>query len=109
MLVGTGGHSMKNMQQIMKQAQKMQEQLQKQMAEMSVEGSSGGGMVSIKMNGLKQVLGVKIEPDAATSGDVEMLQDLIIAAFNEAARKVDEELSGQIGNLTGGIKIPGLF
>jgi nucleoid-associated protein EbfC len=100
---------MKNMQQIMKQAQKMQEQLQKQMAEMSVEGSSGGGMVSIKMNGLKQVLGVKIEPDAATSGDVEMLQDLIIAAFNEAARKVDEELSGQIGNLTGGIKIPGLF
>ena len=100
---------MKNMQQIMKQAQKMQEQLQKQMAEMSVEGSSGGEMVSIKMNGLKQVLGVKIEPDAVSSGDVEMLQDLIIAAFNEAARKVDEELSGQIGNLTGGLKIPGIF
>jgi nucleoid-associated protein EbfC len=100
---------MKNMQQIMKQAQKMQEQLQKQMAEMSVEGSSGGGMVSIKMNGLKQVLGVKIEPDAVSSGDLEMLQDLIIAAFNEAARKVDEELSGQIGNLTGGLKIPGIF
>lgn len=93
----------------MKQAQKMQEQLQKQMAEMSVEGSSGGGMVSIKINGLKQVLGVKIEPDAVSSGDVEMLQDLIIAAFNEAARKVDEELSGQIGNLTGGLKIPGMF
>ena len=76
---------------------------------MTVEGSSGGGMVSIKMNGLKQVLGVKIEPDAVTSGDLEMLQDLIVAAFNEAARKVDEELSGQIGNLTGGLKIPGLF
>ncbi|PYV90835.1 MAG: YbaB/EbfC family nucleoid-associated protein [Acidobacteria bacterium] len=95
---------MKNMQQIMNQAQKI-----KQMGEMTVEGSSGGGMVSIKMNGLKQVLGVKIEPDAVTSGDLEMLQDLIVAAFNEAARKVDEELSGQIGNLTGGLKIPGLF
>ena len=100
---------MKNMQQIMKQAQKMQEQLQKQMGEMTVEGSSGGGMVNIKMNGLKQVIGIKIEPDAVTSGDLEMLQDLIVAAFNEAARKVDEELSGQIGNLTGGLKIPGLF
>ena len=84
---------MKNMQQIMKQAQKMQEQLQKQMAEMSVEGSAGGGMVSVKLNGLKQMLGVKIDPDAVTSGDVEMLQDLIVAAFNEAARKVDDELS----------------
>ena len=100
---------MKNMQQMLKQAQKMQEQLQKQMAEMSVEGTAGGGMVCIKMNGLKQVLNVKIEPDAITSGDVEMLQDLILAAINEAARKVDEELSGQIGNLTGGMKIPGLF
>ena len=80
---------MKNMQQIMKQAQKMQEQLQKQMAEMSVEGSAGGGMVSVKLNGLKQMLSVKIDPDAVTSGDVEMLQDLIVAAFNEAARKVD--------------------
>jgi hypothetical protein len=100
---------MKNMQQIMKQAQKMQEQLQKQMAEMSVEGSSGGGMVSVKMNGLKQVLGIKIEPDAISPGDMEMLQDLIVAAFNEATRKVDNELSGQIGNLTGGLKIPGLF
>jgi DNA-binding YbaB/EbfC family protein len=100
---------MKNMQQMLKQAQKMQEQLQKQMAEMSVEGTAGGGMVCIKMNGMKQVLNVKIEPDAITSGDVEMLQDLILAAINEAARKVDEELSGQLGNLTGGMKIPGLF
>lgn len=100
---------MKNLQQIMKQAQKMQEQLQKQMAELSVEGSSGGGMVTVRLNGLKQVLAVKIEPDAVTSGDVEMLQDLIVAAFSEAARKVDEEMSGQMGNLTGGLKIPGLF
>ena len=100
---------MKNMQQMLKQAQKMQEQLQKQMAEMAVEGSSGGGIVSIKMNGLKQVLAVKIEPDAVNSGDIDMLQDLVVAAFNETARKVDEQLSGQIGNLTGGLKIPGLF
>jgi len=69
----------------------MQEQLQKQMAEMSVEGSAGGGMVSVKMNGLKHVLGIKIEPEAVSSGDVEMLQDLIVAAINEAARKVDDE------------------
>ena len=100
---------MKSFGDLMKQAQKMQEQLQKQMAEMSVEGSAGGGMVSVKLNGLKQMLSVKIEPDAVTSGDVEMLQDLIVAAFNEAARKVDDELSGQIGGLTGGLKIPGLF
>ncbi len=100
---------MKNLQQIMKQAQQMQEQLQKQMAELSVEGSSGGGMVTLRMNGLKQVLAVKIEPEAVSSGDVEMLQDLIVAAFNEAARKVDEEMSGKMGNLTGGLKIPGLF
>ena len=100
---------MKNLQQIMKQAQQMQDQLQKQMSELAVEGSSGGGMVTIKMNGLKQVLMVKIEPEAVTSGDVEMLQDLIVAAFNEASRKVDEEMSGKMGGLAGGLKIPGLF
>jgi DNA-binding YbaB/EbfC family protein len=100
---------MKNIQQMMKQAQQMQEKMQKQMAEMSIEGSAGGGMVVVKMNGLKQLLGIKIEPDAATGGDVEMLQDLILAAFNEAARKVDEELSSQLSGLTGGLKIPGLF
>lgn len=100
---------MKNIQQMMKQAQQMQERMQKQMAEMNVEGSAGGGMVTVKMNGMKQLLGVKIEPDAVTGGDVEMLQDLILAAFNEAARKVDEELSSQLSGLTGGLKIPGLF
>lgn len=100
---------MKNMQQILKQAKQMQEQMQKQMAELSVEGTAGGGMVLIKMNGLKQVLEVKIEPDAVNSGDVEMLQDLVVAAFNEAARKVDEAMAGQIGGLTGGLRIPGLM
>ncbi len=100
---------MKNMQQILKQAKQMQEQMQKQMAALSVEGTAGGGMVLIKMNGLKQVLEVKIEPDAVSSGDVEMLQDLVVAAFNEAARKVDEAMAGQIGGLTGGLRIPGLL
>jgi len=100
---------MKNMQQIMKQAQQMQEQMQKQMSELQVEGSAGGGMVVIKMNGLKQVLDVKIESDAVTSRDVEMLQDLVVAAFSEAGRKVDEAMAGQLGGLTGGLKIPGLF
>ncbi len=98
-----------NIQQMMKQAQQMQEQMQKQMAETTVEGSAGGGMVTISMNGMKQLLSVKIEPDAVSSGDVEMLQDLILAAFNEAARKVDGQLSSQLGGLTGGMKIPGLF
>ena len=100
---------MKNMQQIMKQAQQMQEQMQKQMSELQVEGSAGGGMVVIKMNGLKQVLEVKIESDAVTSRDVEMLQDLVVAAFSEAGRKVDKAMAGQLGGLTGGLKIPGLF
>ena len=98
-----------NIQQMMKQAQRMQEQMQKQMAETTVEGSAGGGMVTISMNGMKQLFSVKIEPDAVSSGDVEMLQDLILAAFNEAARKVDEQLSSQLGGMTGGMKIPGLF
>jgi nucleoid-associated protein EbfC len=98
-----------NIQQMMKQAQRMQEQMQKQMAETTVEGSAGGGMVTISMNGMKQLISVKIEPDAVSSGDVEMLQDLILAAFNEAARKVDEQLSSQLGGMTGGMKIPGLF
>ena len=94
--------------QMMKQAQKMQEQLQKQMAEMSVEGSAGGGMVSVKLNGLKQMLSVKIEPDAVTSGDVEMLQDLILAAYNEAFRRAEEEAADKVGKFTGNMKIPGL-
>ena len=93
----------------MKQAQQMQEKIQKQMAELSVEGSAGGGMVTVRMSGLKQVLGVKIESEAVSSGDIEMLQDLVVAAFSEASRKVDEAMAGQIGGLTGGLGIPGLM
>lgn len=99
---------MKNLQQLMKEAQKMQETLQRQMAELQVEASSGGGMVSVTMNGSKQLTGIKIDKEAIDPSDTEMLQDLILAAVNEAARKVDEQLSSQLGSLTGGLKIPGL-
>jgi len=98
-----------NMQQLMKQAQKMQEQLQKNMEATVVEASAGGGMVSVKMNGNKQLLSIQIDQEVFGSGDKEMLQDLVVAAVNEGIRKVDEALSGQIGNMTGGLKIPGLF
>jgi DNA-binding YbaB/EbfC family protein len=96
-----------NIKQLMKQAQQMQEQMQRQMAELRVEGSSGGGMVTVEMSGTKEVLSIKIEKDAVDPDDVDMLQDLVLAAFNEAGRKVDEALQSQIGGMTGGMKIPG--
>ncbi len=98
-----------NIQQMMKQAQQMQERLQKQMAEMRVEATSGGGMVTVAMNGVKQVLSLKIDPEVVSKDDVEMLQDLILAAINDAHRKVDDELQRQVGGMMGGLKIPGLF
>jgi len=98
-----------NMQQMMKQAQKMQEQLQKQMDATVVEATAGGGMVSLKMNGNKQLVSIQIDPEVFASADKEMLQDLIVAAVNECVRKVDEALSGQLGGLTSGLKIPGMF
>jgi DNA-binding YbaB/EbfC family protein len=96
-----------NVQQLMKQAQKMQEQLHKQMESTIVEATAGGGMVSIKMNGNKQLLSVLVDPEVFAGGDKDMLQDLIIAAVNEGVRKVDETLSSQLGSMTG--KIPGMF
>jgi DNA-binding YbaB/EbfC family protein len=98
-----------NLQQLMKQAQQMQEKLQKQMEATVVEATAGGGMVSVKMNGQKQLLSIQIEPEVFSGGDKDMLQDLIVAAVNEGNRKVDEVLQGQLGGLTGGLKIPGLF
>ena len=94
---------------IMKQAQKMQERLQKQMEELKVEGSAGGGMVTVTMSGTRKVLGVKISPEVFASGDAEMLEDLILAAVNVASQQVDEAMKEQVGGLTGGLKIPGLF
>jgi nucleoid-associated protein EbfC len=98
-----------NIQQMMKQAQQMQERLQKQMAEMKVEATSGGGMVTVVINGAKQIQSLKIDPEAVSKEDVEMLQDLIVAAINDAHRKADEALSQQMGGMMGGLKIPGLF
>ena len=94
---------------MMKQAQQMQDRLQKQMGEMVVEGASGGGMVVVKVNGHKQTQSIKIDPEAVSKDDVEMLQDLILAAINDAQRKADEAMQKQMSGLMGGMKIPGLF
>ncbi|MGD0221215.1 MAG: YbaB/EbfC family nucleoid-associated protein [Terriglobia bacterium] len=96
------------MQQMLKQVQQFQEQLQKQLDELVVEAAAGGGMVSVKMNGQKQIHEVRVDPEVFASQDVEMLQDLILVACNEASRKVDEQLSSQMGSLAGGLNIPGL-
>jgi DNA-binding YbaB/EbfC family protein len=98
-----------NPKQLMKQVQQMQAQMQQRMAELRVEGSAGGGMVKATMNGQKELLAVSIEKEAVDPTVVEMLQDLVVEAVNEAARKVDEEMQGQLGAMTGGMKIPGLF
>src|SRR5512140_668152 len=95
---------MGNMQSMMKQAQQMQQKLQDEIAQIRVEASAGGGMVTVKMDGQKKVLGVKIDPEAA--GDVEMLQDMVMAACNEAAKKVDEEIQQKTSGLLGGLGLP---
>src|SRR3954464_1039241 len=101
--------NIQQMQQMMKQAQQMQERLQQQMAEARVEGNAGGGMVTVVMNGAKQVQAIKIDPEAVSKEDVEMLQDLILAALTDAHRKADEAMSKQMQGMRGGMKIPGLF
>jgi DNA-binding YbaB/EbfC family protein len=97
-----------NIQNMMKQAQRMQEQMQRQMAELRIEASAGGGMVTVVVNGLKQVQSLKLDPEVVNKDDVEMLQDLILAAINDASRKADDAMSQQVGGLMGGMKIPGL-
>ena len=97
-----------NMQAMMKQAQQMQQKLAEQIPAIRVEASSGGGMVSVKMDGQKNVLAVRIDPEVA--GDVEMLQDMVMAAFNEAVKKVEEESQSKMGGMLGGMGLPpGLF
>ena len=108
---------MRNLQEMMVQMKKMQEQVQQRLETVRVEASSGGGMVSVQMNGNKKLMKVTIDPEALKDGDIEMLQDLVQAAVNEGIRKVDDAmkdvLGGQLGSLLGGIpgglKIPGLF
>ena len=97
-----------NIQQMMKQAQQMQARMQKQMEELRVEATAGGGMVTVVMSGSKQVHSIKIDPEAVSKEDVEMLQDLILAALNDAHKKVDDELQKSMGGMMGGLKIPGL-
>ena len=103
------------LQQMLSRLRQVQEDLQRQVNTVAVEASAGGGMVTVKMNGQKQVLEVRIEPDVFNSKDQEMLQDLVRAAVNEASRRVDDELADQMKSLAGGIpgmpglKIPGLF
>jgi nucleoid-associated protein EbfC len=103
---------MNQMNQMMKQMKKMQDQLMKAQQELEgkeFEGTAGGGVVKVTMNGKKQLLGLEIQPDVVDSDDVEMLQDLIIAAFNDVQKQVDDVASKDLGKLTGGLNIPGLF
>ena len=97
-----------NMQAMMKQAQQMQQRMQEEVAQIRVEASAGGGMVSVSMDGQKRVLSVKIDPEVA--GDVEMLQDMVMAAFNEAHKKVEDETQQKMSGMLGGLGLPpGLF
>ena len=98
-----------NIQSMMQQAKEMQERLQRQMADLRVEATAGGGMVTVVMSGAKQLQSLAIDPEVVSKEDVEMLQDLIVAAINDANRKVDEQLSQSMSGLMGGLKIPGLF
>jgi len=96
-----------NLQDMLAQAREQAEKLQEKMQQITVEASSGGGSVTVKMNGQKQVLGIVIEPEVVKSGDIEMLQDLVTAAVNEASRKVDEALKSSLGGMFGGMGLPG--
>ena len=105
----------KALQQILTQFRQMQENLQKQVETVNVETSAGGGMVTVRMNGQKQVTEIRIDPEVFAGKDQELLQDLVRAAVNEAGRRVDEELTTKMKSMTGampgmaGLKIPGLF
>lgn len=101
-----------NIQAIMKQAQKMQQQLQKtqeEAANLTADGSSGGGMVKVVANGKNQLVSIAIEKEVVNPSDVEMLQDLILAACNEALNKAQDKLKEEVAKVTGGMDIPGLF
>lgn len=98
-----------NLQKMMKDLQRMQTQLQEQIEALEVDGTSGGGMVTVLMNGKKQVLSLKLAPEAITPDDPELLQDLVLAAINEAGRKVEAEIERMTQGMAGGLKIPGLF
>ncbi len=102
-----GGFNPKQLQEMMARAREQSQALQKKMAETVVEASSGGGAVTVKMNGQKHVLAITIDPEAVKSGDVEMLQDLVLAAVNEAARKAEEAMQSTLGGMLGALGLPG--
>ena len=102
---------MKNMGSIMKQAQKIQAEMarvQEELSRKTVEASSGGGMVTVVANGKQEIISVKIEPEVVTSGDIEMILDLVLAAVNEALKKSQEMIAEEMAKITGGLNIPGL-
>jgi len=106
---GMGGGNMNN---LLKQAQKLQKQMedmQKELETKEFEASAGGGAVTVKVTGKKQIVDIQIKPEVVDPDDVEMLQDLVLLACNEALKKADEETSGEMGKLTGGMNMPGLF
>jgi DNA-binding YbaB/EbfC family protein len=93
---------------LMKQLQQAQERIQAEIAALVVEASSGGGMVKVEMDGQKQLRSLRIDPEVVSRDDVDMLQDLVLAAVNDAARKVDEAIQEKVGGLAGGMKLPGM-
>lgn len=101
--------SVANLQKMLKTAKEMQDKMQRELAEMKVDGSSGGGMVTVTLDGTKNLISIRIDPEVVNKKDIEMLQDLVIAAFNDAGAKVDESVSQKLGKLGLGLKIPGLF
>jgi nucleoid-associated protein EbfC len=110
-IIGGGTLTMKlpggfDIQEMMKQAQQMQDEMQREMSKLRVEASAGGGVIRVAMNGAKELVDLKIDPEAVKTGDVEMLQDLILAAINEASRKADEAMKGKLGSKLGGMGLP---
>ena len=106
---GMGGGNMNN---LLKQAQKLQKQMedmQKDLENKEFEASAGGGAVTVKVTGKKQIVDIQIKPEVVDPDDVEMLQDLVLLACNEALKKAEEETAGEMGKLTGGMNLPGLF
>jgi len=93
---------------MLKSAQEMQARMQQELTALRVEGSSGGGMVTVVVDGQKNVKSLKLDPEVVNKDDVDMLQDLILAAFNDASTKVDEHLAQKLGALGAGLKLPGM-
>ena len=98
-----------NINKLMKQAQQMQEKLQRELGQLEIEATAGGGMVTVRMNGHKQLLAVTIDKEVLDPNDPEMLQDLIVAAVNEGSRQVEEAMQQKMGGLAGGMGLPGMF